>query len=121
MGVQVSISPFEGYHGIKLASDFSPIRGALPCTTGRQIAPGQAPALSKDDAERIASKFTWEGKGPSAPINDRLHPATYRPFDEAFTAQNFGSQGWVSLGKRGVEDLDTVILKIASRKARTPQ
>ena len=118
----VSISPFEGFHGIKLSSDFRPTRNALPCTTGRATAPNAANApLKKEDAERIATKFTWEGKGPSAPINDRVHPAAYRPFDEEFLQKNFVSQGWTSLGKRAVEDLDVVILKIAPRKARTPQ
>jgi len=69
---------------------------------------------------RIQNTFTWEGKGPTAAINDRLHPEAYRPFDEEFTEQNFRSQGWTPNGKRAIEDLDVVILKIAARKGRPP-
>ena len=74
-----------------------------------------------DESARIMSRCTWEGKGPNAPLNDRLHPASFRTFDDSFVAKNFEQQGWIKVGRKPVEDWHLVTLKIASPKARPPQ
>jgi len=41
----VSISPFEGYHGVKVEANFLPKLGAFPCSTGRRLTPGEVRSL----------------------------------------------------------------------------
>jgi hypothetical protein len=116
----VAASPFAGFVGVRLQQGFRPLKGALPCNTGRKVPAAQAEKmpLDKEQADRIRAMYTWEGKGATAPINDRLHPEAYRAFDDAFVEANFERQGWRKVGKSPVEDLDPVIVKIAARKAR---
>jgi len=119
----VSVGPSEGYAAVKLEPGFKPVAGALPTTTGRIKARGvvEKQAWDPEDAARVSSQCTWEGKGPNVAINDRLHPGAFRPFDDAFVAKNFEQQGWVKMGRRPVEEWHLVTCKIASPKARPPQ
>lgn len=119
----VAVSPFSGFVGVKLQPGFVPLGGALPSTTGRAISSAAIDmnTVEKDDAEAIASQYTWEGKSTAAAaaanvINDRVHPEAYRAFDGAFLRDNFVSQGWQKDMAR--ESFDTVIMKVPSRKSR---
>jgi hypothetical protein len=116
----VSAGPSEGFAVVKVEKGFQPVSGALPTTTGRIKARTEVEKQpwDPDEAARISSQCTWEGKGPNVAINDRLHPGAFRAFDDAFVAKNFEQQGWVKMGKRPVEDWHMVTLKIASPKAR---
>lgn len=116
----VSMGPSAGYAAVKLQAGFQPVSGALPSTTGRIKGRSQVERhpWDPDEASRISAQCTWEGKGPTAPINDRLHPVAYREFDDTFLAKNFEQQGWTKTGKRPVEDWHLVTLKIAAPKAR---
>jgi len=116
----VSMGPTQGYAAIKLQTGFKPVSGALPTTTGRikGRALVEKQPWDQDEAARVTSQCTWEGKGPNAAINDRLHPAAFREFDDGFVAKNFEQQGWQKVGKRPVEDWHLVTLKISAPKAR---
>jgi hypothetical protein len=133
----VSAGPSQGYTLVKLPKGFQPVAGALPTTTGRiKVPPLSAFGLSTskphgegrsavekepwdaEEAARVSAHCIWEGKGPSAPINDRLHPAAYREFDDQFLSKNFEQQGWVKEGKKSTEDWHMVALKISAPKAR---
>lgn len=116
----VSLGPSEGYAAVKLQVGFRPVAGALPTTTGRVKARTQVEKQRWDpeDATRVAAQCTWEGKGPGGAINDRLHSAAFRAFDDTFVAKNFEQQGWAKVGKRPIEDWHLVTLKIAAPKAR---
>jgi hypothetical protein len=116
----ISMGPSQGYAAVRLQAGFKPVAGALPTTTGRVKGRSliDKQPWDPEEAARIASQCTWEGKGPTAPINDRLHPAAFREFDDAFVEKNFVEQGWAKVGKRPVEDWHLVTLKIAAPKAR---
>jgi hypothetical protein len=116
----VSLGPSEGFAAVKIPNGFQPVSGALPTTTGRikERSLVEKQPWDSDDAQRISSQCTWEGKGSTAPITDRLHPAAFRTFDDVFVAKNFEQQGWVKEGKKPIEDFHLVTLKIAAPKAR---
>lgn len=115
----VAVSPYV--HNMVTLPTATVNSSIVPTVTGRtadvysdQSFVAKAPKL----AAHIGNAFTWEG---SAPTNDRLNPAAYRPFDASFFSTHFAPPSISSAAEvPRVQAYNTVAMKIASRALQRP-